>query len=192
MQRWVHGAHGRPQVQGLLLGRAGGATRAAAPRHSRRPRHSDCCSGGPVQKGKHSQPTFSHVPLRSSASFSWQYRLVLPPQQLVPSKHSSFSLTHLQPRKHGTGSAECGGRLARGHAGHFVAWGEDMQDSPLVGKVPSPAATHRHCPAMHRYPGVQHSLLDSQPYLLSGMHCRPGYRRVSPSREGTRAAGRWC
>lgn len=31
--------------------------------------------------------------------------------------------------------------------------------------------THRHWPAMHWYPGVQHSALLSQPYALSGMHC---------------------
>jgi len=43
--------------------------------------------------------TFSHVPVRSNASFSWQYRLVPPPQQLGASEHSSFSLAHLQQHK---------------------------------------------------------------------------------------------
>lgn len=48
------------------------------------------------------------------------------------------------------------------------------------------AATHRHWPLKHRYPGVQQSLFFSQPNLSFWMHCST---KVQGCPEGLRVLG---
>lgn len=127
--------------------------------------------------------TFPQVPLGSWASACWQSRLVPPSQHWLVVEQPSVSVAHLDK---GVGSktvrlAECSTFLSSACVGRWRAgqrWAAEqalLHTSVAFVKrdIPLPAVpTHRHWPSMHWYPGLQQSLLASQPKPLSWTHCR--------------------